>query len=108
MEANTDIRVIFITAESFENARQIARILVSEKLAACCTLVPNCISIYEWEDKLEEAYEFLMIIKSQKDKIQSLQERVEELHSYGAPEIIALSVTDLSEKYLEWINNVLK
>ena len=108
MKSKTNLRVVFITTDSFENARHISRILINEKLAACCSLIPNCHSIYEWEEQIKENYEFLIIIKTSKDKLHDLEQRVTELHSYDVPEIIAMPVDFAAVPYMQWVNNVLK
>lgn len=51
----TDKRVVLTTTPSEEEARKIARTLVSERLAACVNIIPKVESIYRWQDKVEEA-----------------------------------------------------
>ena len=54
---------MFVTASSAGEAKKIAQSLVSRKLVACVNLVPSITSIYEWEGKVEESDEVMMIIK---------------------------------------------
>ena len=60
----TDKIVILTTAGSKDEARKIARALVERLLAACVNIVPQVASIYRWEGEIEEAEEWLLIIKT--------------------------------------------
>lgn len=54
---------MFVTASSHDEARTIASMLVSEKLVACVNLIPGVESVYEWQGKVEQSQEILMMIK---------------------------------------------
>ena len=95
--------VVFITAKDAAQAREIARRLVEERLAACANIIEKVTSIYWWRGKLEEEGEVLILIKTLKEKIPAIIERVKELHTYEVPEVIALPVVEGSEDYLRWL-----
>jgi len=99
----TDKRIVFTTAGSEEEARKIARALVERRLAACVTLVPNVASVYHWKGRIEEAREWMLIIKTTAAVFEHLREAIAELHSYELPECVCLPVEDGSTPYLEWI-----
>lgn len=96
--------VIFITAGSGEEARQIASALVGERLAACVNIVPGVHSVYRWAGKVEEGQEALLIVKSRHEILEQLITRVRELHSYEVPEIIALPLLAGDAAYLHWLD----
>mgnify|MGYP001083730715 CR=1 FL=1 len=104
----TEFIVVFSTVENFFNAHQISKILVAEKLAACCSIIQNITSVFEWEGKVEERKENLLIIKTTREKFESLKTRVKELHTDEVPEIIALNIQDGLPEYLDWIAEVTK
>lgn len=80
-----------------------ARDLVESKLAACVNVLPSVQSIYRWQGEVETAQEILLLIKTTSDRFPELQQRIIHLHSYETPEIIALPVSMVSDKYLAWI-----
>lgn len=86
-----------------EEALLLARKLVSERLAACVQIVPAVYSIFNWEGKVQENEELLLVIKSTADAWPTLRDRLEKLHPYDTPEIIATEVTQGSFAYLNWI-----
>jgi len=95
--------LVYITCGSEENARHIATTLVEEKLAACVSIMPGIESVYRWEGKLESAPEFLLMIKTRREMLTPLRERVCKLHQYELPEIITVPIDGGLEAYLEWI-----
>lgn len=103
----TDALVVMMTASSRDEARSIARRLVEEGLAACCTIAGDVESVYRWEGKVEESAETLVMIKTDAEHFPELERRVRQLHSYDVPEIIALPVVAGSEAYLRWIRESL-
>jgi periplasmic divalent cation tolerance protein len=98
--------VVLITAGSQEEAERIAQALVTEMLAACVNVVPGVTSIYRWDGQVQRDQEWLLLAKSRRDVLDRLVERVEALHSYDLPEIIALPLAGGSEPYLHWLESV--
>lgn len=99
--------VVLITAPSVDSAREIARSLLEQKLAACANILPGISSLYLWEDALHDDAEALLIVKTRMGLFEErLVPAVQELHPYELPEIIALPVTAGLPAYLEWINQV--
>jgi periplasmic divalent cation tolerance protein len=86
-----------------EEANQIARALVEERLAACVNILPGVRSVYCWQGSMEETDEHLLIIKAPAENFAALEARVRALHSYSVPEVLALPVVAGSEPYLDWL-----
>lgn len=96
------------TAEKKEDVQRIARAVVEEKLAVCVQIVGPIHSVYWWEGKIEEAGEWLCIIKTKKDLYNELEKTVLQLHPYDTPEIMAIPVVQASKDYVEWIEKNIK
>ena len=99
--------IAWITAGSVTEATTIARALVEERLAACCTLLPGITSVYRWQGAVREDEEVLLFCKTRHDLFESLAVRVRELHSYEVPEIICTDLAHGSRPYLQWIEESL-
>jgi periplasmic divalent cation tolerance protein len=99
----TDKRIILTTAGSEEEAQKIARHLVESRTAACVNIVPNVTSIYRWKENVEEAREWLLVIKTTATAFDKVRQTISELHSYEVPECICLNIEDGSPIYLQWI-----
>ena len=98
--------VVLMTAGSQEEADRLAQALVAEGLAACVNIVPAMTSVYRWQGAIQRDEEWLLLAKSQRDVLDALVRRVQELHSYDVPEVIALPLVGGSEDYLRWIDEV--
>jgi periplasmic divalent cation tolerance protein len=103
----TDKIVVFSTASSAEEAEKIARHLVEQRLAACVNVVREVRSFYRWQGKIEDAAEWLLVIKSSRAHFDALSTALEKLHSYDVPEVIALPVVEGSANYLHWMDGEL-
>lgn len=101
----TDKVVAYSTCSSAEEARRIALHLVERRLAACVNVVPGIHSIYRWKGAVEEASEWMLLIKTRRGLMQSLAAELRRVHSYEVPELIAVNVVDGLEPYLAWIDD---
>jgi len=99
----TDKRIVLTTAGSEEEAQRIAHHVVEEQIAACVNIVPHITSIYRWKNKVEEAREWLLIIKTTAAAFEEIRQAIARLHSYELPECTCLTIEDGSANYLEWI-----
>lgn len=84
-------------------ADRIARALVDERLAACVNLLPGIASVYRWEGAVETGEEVLMLIKTAPERLQALTARIQALHPYDVPEVVAVEISGGLPAYLEWI-----
>lgn len=104
----TDKILVLTTAGSKDEARKIGRALVERLLAACVNIVPQVGSIYRWEGEIEEAEEWLLIVKTTRAAFDRVRSAILELHSYDLPECICVSIEDGSLEYLSWIGQSVK
>jgi periplasmic divalent cation tolerance protein len=103
----TDKIVVLTACDSEVQAVQIARHLVEKRLAACVNIVPGVRSIYRWKDTVEDAAEFVLMIKSRRDLFGAIKAEIGKIHSYELPESVALPIVDGSEAYLSWLDREL-
>lgn len=99
----TDCIVVLITASQEDEAATIAKTLIDERLAACVNIVKDIRSLYRWQGAVEDEGEVLMVVKTQERLFEDLKNRVQQLHSYSVPEIIALPIVKGFENYVQWI-----
>ncbi len=97
-------RIVLVTCPSLALARKIARAVVKKRLAACVNVVHSPVeSFYAWKGKLEQAREYLLVIKTTMKRLAELEREVKRLHTYEVPEFIALPITAGSAEYLSWL-----
>ena len=96
-------RIALVTAPDLAVARQLARGVLENRLAACVNLVPGVESHYWWEGKLCREREVLMVLKTTGEKLAELEAFVLTEHPYDTPEFVVLGIESGSRRYLEWI-----
>lgn len=95
--------LVLTTVADLAQARTIARQLVQQKLAACVNMLEKVRSVYEWQGKLEESTEILLIIKTRWQNWPALSATISRLHPYQVPELLALNIDDGGADYLAWL-----
>lgn len=98
-----DIIVIYCTVPNKKLAKEITKVLMKHRLAACVSMVENVKSVFSWEGEICEEKEVLMMIKTRRANYGKIKLVIEDMHSYSIPEIIALPIVDCSEDYLKWL-----
>ena len=95
------------TCPDEQTAGTIANKLVEQGLAACVNIVPAIKSVYQWQGKIEQDNEILLIIKTRRDVFSRLEDLVRELHPYELPEIVAVPIDTGLKEYLNWMDESL-
>jgi periplasmic divalent cation tolerance protein len=108
LQAASQARIVMTTASSWEEAQQLARTLMDERLAACVTCLPGALSTYRWQGEVESAQETVILIKTLAEQLPNLESRIRSLHSYQTPELLVLQIEAGSADYLEWMIDTVK
>lgn len=98
-----EVVVVLSTAPDAETAGRLARTLVEEALAACVNVVPGVRSFYRWQGALHDDAEVLLVIKTCRDRLDALSERLRVLHPYALPEVLALPTSGGSGAYADFV-----
>ena len=97
--------VTLTTCGSREEADEIAKGLVTERLAACVQIVPIT-SYYRWQEKLTRDEEQLLLVKAPADRYGAIEQYIQDHHSYDLPEIVRIPIEDGLPDYLKWIREM--
>lgn len=98
-----EIRIVYITCSSMQEAQRIGKEIVKERLAACVNIIDKIHSFYWWEGGLQEDSEAIVIAKTKSSLVHELVKKVKSIHSYECPCIITLPVLEGNTDFLEWI-----
>ena len=99
------MKIIYITTKNEEEAMNISRTLVKEKLIACAN-IHNIKAIYEWKGNIENETEAVIIAKTTDELVDQTIEKTKELHSYECPSIIVIPVEKGNKEYIKWVNDI--
>lgn len=85
------LRVVLCNAPP-EKAEEIARAVLTARLAACVNVVPGVVSLYWWQGAISRDAESTLLIKTRADLVPALTEAIRAAHPYEVPEVIALPI----------------
>ncbi|HMP07854.1 MAG TPA: divalent-cation tolerance protein CutA [Lacipirellulaceae bacterium] len=99
----TEVLQMTVVAGSQAEATRIGKGLVDRRQAACVQIVGPVHSIYRWEGNVEQAEEWICVIKTTRDRYAAAEETIRAIHSYRCPEIVATPIPVGSDEYLAWL-----
>jgi periplasmic divalent cation tolerance protein len=99
--------LLYSTASSEDEAKEIADLLLEKKLAACVNIIPGMKSLYKWKGKIEETEEIIIIIKTISSAFKDIEALLKDVHSYDCPCLIELNIENVNAPYLEWLEGAL-
>lgn len=98
-----DLIFLYVTVPDHNTGMSIGKTLVTEKLAACANLLPPHDSIYEWDGKLEESKEQILLLKTRKSLGAEAESMVAELHPYECPCVLKLPINSANKAFQQWV-----
>jgi len=100
-----EIVLVLTTMPDDDRADAVARALVEERLAACVNVHGPMHSTYRWKGQLEREAERQIVIKTTRERLRQLEERLHALHPYDVPEFVVVAADGGSRAYVDWVSN---
>ena len=100
---DSDPCIIYTTFPSVSDAEALGRRLVESHLAACVNILPQMISIYNWDKEIHRDDECVMLIKTCSGHYDSIWEIFDKSHPYDTPAFFALKPSDGNPEFFDWI-----
>jgi len=91
-----------------KGAIMLAEKLIDKQLAACVNVLAACTSVYRWQEKIESADEIPVLIKTQRQNYNQVEQIIKMMHPYELPEVIIVPVSGGLPAYLQWITDETK
>jgi periplasmic divalent cation tolerance protein len=101
--SDTEYVLVMTTLPADADASTFAQTLVDARLAACVNLMGPMESIYRWEGRVDREQERQLLIKTSRDRLTALWDRVRELHPYDVPEFLVVPIVEGNAAYLRWV-----
>lgn len=101
----SDIVFLYTTAPDADCAERIARVLISEKLAACVNIFAEMRSLYEWDGEVALTPETPIFVKTTAAAADRARDKILALHPFDTPCVAALPIGEAgsSPAFLAWI-----
>ncbi len=94
---------VMTTTDQEQEATSLADALLQERLAACVQVLGPMTSRYWWQGTVEQATEWLLIVKTRDELLDQVVAALRERHSYDTPEITATPIVGGNPAYLRWV-----
>ena len=101
--AGADLRLIYVTVGTRDDALAIATVLLSERLIACANVLDGATSLYWWQGRVQSDSEAVMVAKTQDRHVPAVIERVRSLHKYECPCVVSLPIENGNPAFLQWV-----
>ena len=100
-----NIKLIYVTSSSEDEALNIGRTLIDERLVACVNIIPAVRSIYRWEGAIEDEKEAVLVMKTVGAKVDAVTKKIKSIHSYDCPCVVVMDIINGNDDFLQWIVN---
>lgn len=102
----SEMLVVYITCPSLDDAKNIAKHLMSKRLCACVNIYPEMQPMFFWppkSGKIDESKEVVLLVKTIESKYAQVEEEAAKVHPDDTPCIFAIPVKHVSKKYYDWL-----
>ncbi|MCA9140144.1 MAG: divalent-cation tolerance protein CutA [Planctomycetales bacterium] len=104
MNSRPIILVCLTTVSNQNQAREMARALLDQRVAACVQIDGPIESHYRWQGEDCCESEFRLVIKTSVEQKDRLREFIRDVHPYDQPQIVTLESVDVEAGYAAWVN----
>jgi periplasmic divalent cation tolerance protein len=91
-----------------DQARGAAGTLLDEGLIACANIIPGMVSLYLWQGERGESREAGLLAKTHPEQGQAVIARLEQLHSYQTPAIVAWDSDKVGAATRDWLGSLIR
>ena len=102
---NRAYRIVLTTTNTQDNVNAIVDSVLAKKLAACIQVLP-IESHYFWQGRVNNDYEYLLLLKAKAADYADLEAAIRSVHAYEVPEVVSIKVENGFSKYMDWIKAV--
>ena len=101
-------KYVITMVSDINEAKLIAKNLVTKHLAACVNIVPSVISLYEWKGEVCCDGELMVFAKTRSELFEEVKEEILRYHSYDLPAVVSIPVEDGHKPFLQWVDEQCK
>ncbi len=96
------MKIFYVTLNTVEEARQIARALLEPRVAVCCNWFPITCA-YRWGDEIKEEPEIVLLVKTQDGRREAVEQAVAGVASYVNC-IAEIAPASVNAAFLDWLD----
>ncbi|VTZ27768.1 CutA1 divalent ion tolerance protein [Methylocella tundrae] len=96
------MKIFYVTLNTVEEAREIARAVLERRLAVCCNWFPITCA-YRWEEEIKEEPEVVLLIKTRAGYRPAVEAAIGSVVSYVNC-IAEFAPDSVNAAFLDWLN----
>ena len=93
-----------ITVPTKKEAKDIAMMLLDDKLIACANILQGAESYFIWDNEIQKENEVILIIKTRVKNEDKIIRLVKEFHSYECPCVVFMPIEYGNSEFLKWVD----
>ena len=102
--------LVYLSCPNKKRAEEIGEQLLSKRLVACFSVLDGIKSQFFWPPKskaIDSARETVLLAKTLETKWKAIEKLVHKLHSDEVPDLLAIPIRNISQKYYNWLKGEL-
>ena len=105
-EAGCGAALIWSPFGSAEEARSVAETLLQEDLIACANILPQIVSVFRYEGRVQSGSEVGVLFKTHPALLDSATSRLAELHPYDTPAVCGWLADAAPPQTRDWLESL--
>ncbi len=97
---------VYTTCANVERAKDLGKLLVEKKMAACVDFWPVG-SMYYWKGELKAVSQAMLLVTTLESKLAAIEDTISANHGYSAPLIAGVDVRRINHPYKTWMSEVM-
>ncbi|TDX22891.1 divalent-cation tolerance protein CutA [Rhodovulum visakhapatnamense] len=93
---------VVTTCPDIDSARAIARAALDRRLAACANILPGVVSLFHWQDRIDEEPELQLTLKTDDGHRAALVSLIAETHPHDLP-VITWETVETTPEAAAWL-----
>lgn len=101
-QMSASLTLIYSPWPDVSSATAAARALVEAGECACVNILPTMTSVYRWDGEVQQDDECVMLVKVPTSAVDSARARIEALHPYETPCVLAIGDVSANPAFAAW------
>ncbi len=96
--------LVYVPVPTKEFGENLIHLLLAKRMIACANLLSPHTAYYMWDQELKKEEEFLVLLKTTKKHLKSIEEEILKIHPYDCPCILSIKVKKSNVVFRNWVN----
>lgn len=104
MSDSSQVLLCYTTVKSLKDGKELAQKAIQDKVAGCVNIIPGILSVYPWNDGIQNSTECIVLFKLVPKLKNDLAKWLDEHHPYELPAQL-FWLSDVSDAFANYIRS---